>query len=168
MHTGDTERAEFCRKLMEFVLSQNVFIFDTTVYRQRHGTAMGTKFAPPFANIYIADLEESYLQECLVQPSLWVRYIDDIIMKWDHSLFRLIAFMDNQNDFDPDINFTYDISLTECVYLDLVLTKGPRFKEHQILDTSIHIKKTNKFMYIPYQSSHPIGVKTLSMIKPHP
>ena len=27
---------------MEFVLSQNILVFDTTVYRQRHGTAVGT------------------------------------------------------------------------------------------------------------------------------
>ena len=87
---------------MEFVLSQNVFIFDSVVYRQRHGTAMGTKFAPSFANIYMADLEKTFLQDYPVQPSLWLRYIDDIIMLWDHSLLELSNFLHSLNNFDQD------------------------------------------------------------------
>ena len=39
--------------LVEFVLKNNYFEFNSDVYRQISGTAMGTKFAPPYACIFM-------------------------------------------------------------------------------------------------------------------
>ena len=48
---------DICR-LIEFVLKHNDFSFNKKNFLQMKGTAMGTKMAPSFANIFMACLEE--------------------------------------------------------------------------------------------------------------
>ena len=45
-------------ELAETVLKSNFFEFDQKTFKQVRGTAVGTKFAPPYAILFMADLEE--------------------------------------------------------------------------------------------------------------
>ena len=47
-------------------------------YLQTHGTAMGTKIAVAFANIFMAEVETEILNQSTLKPIVWKRYIDDI------------------------------------------------------------------------------------------
>ena len=49
-------------ELTEIVLKNNIFEFDEKTFKQKRGTAIGTKFAPPYAILYMADLEEKLLE----------------------------------------------------------------------------------------------------------
>ena len=55
-------------KMAEFVLKNNFFEFDTNVYQQISGTAIGTKFAPPYADIFIDQLEIKILENQNLRP----------------------------------------------------------------------------------------------------
>ena len=46
------------KDLLDIVLKQNYFQFADKMYHQVQGTAMGTKMAPSYANIFMAELEE--------------------------------------------------------------------------------------------------------------
>ena len=48
-------------ELAEIVLKNNIFEFDEKTFKQKRGTAIGTKFAPPYAILFMADLEEKLL-----------------------------------------------------------------------------------------------------------
>ena len=39
-------------ELAELVLNDNIFEFDGSTFKQKRGTALETKFAPPYANFY--------------------------------------------------------------------------------------------------------------------
>ena len=65
--------------LFDIVLKCNVFSFHTHIYKQIQGTAMGTKMAPSYANIFMDSLERRFLESEPLQPALWKRYIDDIL-----------------------------------------------------------------------------------------
>ena len=54
--------------LVEFVLKNNYFEFNSEVYRQISGTAMGTKFAPPYACIFMNMVETEFLKEQEIKP----------------------------------------------------------------------------------------------------
>ena len=41
---------------------------------------MGTKVAPSFANIFMADFEDKFVFTYKTKPSLWLRYKDDIFL----------------------------------------------------------------------------------------
>ena len=71
-------------KMAEFGLKNNFFEFDTNVYQQISGTAIGTKFTPPYACIFMNQLETKFLENQNLKPFLWFRYIDDIFFTWTH------------------------------------------------------------------------------------
>ena len=66
--------------MVEFVLKNNFFEFNGGVNRQKSETAIGTKFAPPYACIFIDEVETEFLKSEELQPFLWLRYIDDIFL----------------------------------------------------------------------------------------
>ena len=45
-------------ELTEVALKNNIFEFDEKTFKQKHGTAKGTKFAPPYAILFKAGFEE--------------------------------------------------------------------------------------------------------------
>ena len=51
-------------ELAEIVLKNNIFEFNEKTYRQLRGTAIGTKMAPPYAILFLAKLEETFLGSC--------------------------------------------------------------------------------------------------------
>ena len=65
-------------KLANIVLKHNYFELGKDVYHQILGTAIGTKFAPYYANIFMDGLEENIFEKSHFQPYLWLRYLDDI------------------------------------------------------------------------------------------
>ena len=66
-------------ELAGIVLKNNTFQFNNNWYIQKQGTAMGTKMAPAYANIFMAEIEEEILEE-FPHIHLWKRFIDDIIL----------------------------------------------------------------------------------------
>ena len=60
---------------------------------------MGTKMAVSFANIFMAKIETTLIQQSETKPKEWRRHIDDIFSLWgsdkkdvDQDLFRLYIF----------------------------------------------------------------------------
>ena len=49
-------------KMAEFVLKNNYFEFNSTVKHQISGTAIGTKFAPPYVCIFMDYIEREFLK----------------------------------------------------------------------------------------------------------
>ena len=65
------------------VLENNYFEFDEKLFRQKLGTAIGTKFASGYANIFMGYLEEEFLPDnCELRPWVWWRFLDDVFMIW--------------------------------------------------------------------------------------
>ena len=64
--------------LSEVVIKNNIFTFGKKTFTQKRGTAVGTKFAPPYSILFMAELEEKIIKESEYKPYLWWRYIDDI------------------------------------------------------------------------------------------
>jgi hypothetical protein len=51
---------QVAKALYSIVLGKNYFEFNGKVYRQRQGTAMGTRVAPTYANLFMAQFEKSH------------------------------------------------------------------------------------------------------------
>ena len=69
--------------MAEFVLKNNFFKFNEKLFQQLAGTAIGTKFAPPYACIFMDWLEEAFLETENKKPWAYFRYIDDIFIIWN-------------------------------------------------------------------------------------
>ena len=128
-------------------------------FLQTHGTAMGTKMAVAFANIFMAHIEEEIIRQSKTKPREWKRYIDDIFSLWDSSRLEIYLFIEQTNNFHPTIKFTAEISEIKTTFLDTIIDKGDRFRNDSILDIRTHYKSTETFQCTHFNSCHPLGVK---------
>ena len=136
--------------MTELVLKNNYFEFNSKFWKQIQGTAIGTKFAPPYAIIFMAALEENFLNSSNKKPLLWWRYIDDIFTIWEHGEKALEEFMDRLNSFHDTIKFTYEYSKEKVNFLDVQV-----INKNGILTTDLYIKETDSHQYLHPSSCHP-------------
>ena len=74
---------------------------------------METKMAVSFANIFMAKIETTLIQQSETKPKEWRRYIDDIFSLWDSDKKDVDQFIEQANKFHPTIKFTAEISENE-------------------------------------------------------
>jgi len=143
-------------KLLQYVLTKNNFDFNGKHYLQVGGTAMGTKVAPSFAILFMADFEDKHVYTYQPQPSLWLRYIDDIFLIWEHSSETLNDFMDHLNACHPSIKFTSEVSQEKVNFLDTTV----HLTTDGTLYTTLYSKPTDSHNYLRFESAHPQHCKT--------
>ena len=108
--------------LVATILRKNNFIFGDQHYLQIHGTAMGTRMAPSYANLFMAKLEKSLLSRpTTLKPLVWWRYIDDVFVLWTHGEEALKEFIDDLNIAHSTIKFTSEWSHTQIHFLDVLV-----------------------------------------------
>ena len=93
-------------KMLEFVLNNNYFEFNSNVKQQLSGTAIGTKCAPPYACIFMDKVETDFLESQKLKPMVWFRYINDIFFIWTHGEQELQRFLQELNKTHPNLTFT--------------------------------------------------------------
>ena len=148
-------------RLLNFILKENYFSFNQTIYHQTKGVAMGTPIAPTFANFFMHDLEQRFFTTQSHLPLLYKRYIDDIFIVWTHGEEAFNQFFQSFNSFHPNITFTSNKSTTSVNFLDITIFKSTT-NPHQ-LQSKLYSKPTASFQYIHYTSNHPKSTK-LSII----
>ena len=56
--------------LAEVVLKNNTFTFGKKILKQKRGTGIGTKFAPPYSILFMAELEEEKIKQSKTHLSI--------------------------------------------------------------------------------------------------
>ena len=64
--------------LAEVVFKNKIFTFGKKTLKQKRGTAIGTKLAPPNSILFMAELEEEVIKESEYKPYRRWMYMDDI------------------------------------------------------------------------------------------
>ena len=143
---------------LELCLESSFFKFNDRLYKQVGGIGTGLKLAPTYACLGMGKFERlafSSNQRLLEKIQLWKRYIDDIFMLFKGTKEECEILVDWLNKLMPGvIKFKYEYSCSKIVFLDLEI-----FKEDGRLKTSIHIKPTNKQLYLDFNSNHPMHCK---------
>ena len=76
-----------------FVLKNNGFEINGEFKHQIYGTAIGTKFAPTYASIYMDEIEANFFDAQEFKLLVWFRYIDDVFFIWTHGKEKLEEFL---------------------------------------------------------------------------
>ena len=136
------------------------------MFNQIMGTAMGTKFAPPYANLSVGFLEESLLfpvelpkyfshDNCKLIEELFKRYMDDGFLPL-HSTFDVLKNV--LNNLHATIKLTvapanFDNFSKTLVDITVLL------HEKGYVETDIFYKETKTHDYLNYDSNHPNTIK---------
>ena len=146
---------EHILKLLELSLKNNDFNFNGDTYLQVSGTAMGKKFAPSYANIFMAKWETDALNKCYLKPSMYLRYLDDIWILWDHGLEQFNSFFEILNTHNPAVKLSCRIESHSIDFLDVTIFKGPNLEINNTLDTKVYFKPTDTHQLLHKASFHP-------------
>ena len=141
--------------LLELSLKNNDFQFNGETFLQVKGTAMGKKFAPSYANIFMADFETGAMKKCYLKPSTYFRFLDDIFCVWDHGRENLNTFLEILNSHHPAVKLTANIQENSNDFLDVTIFKGPSLLEKGIFDTKVYFKPTDTHQLLHKASFHP-------------
>ena len=121
IHTEDlVKMPEFVFKNNDFESKLNLSL-NSCFKCQISETAIGTKFAPPYACIFMDYIEREFLKSQQIQPWIWFRYIDDILFVWTASEKELEEFLNRLNNFHNNLRFTHERSRESLNLLDVTV-----------------------------------------------
>ena len=89
------------------VLTLNNFEFNGEHFLQIGGTAMGTRLAPSYTNLFMSDFEDKFVYTYREQPLWWKRFIYDIFMLWTHGRDQLDEFIAHLNSVTQPSNLQH-------------------------------------------------------------
>eukprot|EP00061_Rhincodon_typus_P004617 g23017.t1 len=110
---------------------------------------------PSYACLFMGYVEHSLFQTYSgPHPQLFLQYVNDIISAASLSQPELEKLIDFASNFYPALIFTWSISDTSFLILNIsVSISGDR------MPTNIHHKPTDSHSYLDYTSSHPTSCK---------
>ena len=164
----------FILESVQFILTNNYFMFDCTIWHQLCGTAMGKSFAPPYACLTVGFLEETILipitlpqnfdeSICRTIVTFLMRYIDDDILVLPNSI-SIEKFLSVMNSLHPSIQFT--ASSPSIHTISGITYNCTNFLSIKVLVSNdnlvkfdVYYKETNAHDYLPFDSHHPNHTK---------
>ena len=104
------------KKLCMFATSGQ-FLFDDKMFKQIDGVSMGSPLAPTLANLFLAEMEQTWIGiDC--SPLYYARYVDDCICVFDN-VSKIEKFHEFLNKQHSNLKFTVDIGGNSIAFLDV-------------------------------------------------
>uniref|UniRef100_A0A8C5R686 Reverse transcriptase domain-containing protein n=1 Tax=Leptobrachium leishanense TaxID=445787 RepID=A0A8C5R686_9ANUR len=157
----ESEQRSFIIDSVKFILDHNYFKFEEDYYIQLKGTAMGTKFAPSYANLYMAGWENRFMcgsrgwaRENVLA---YRRYIDDLFFVWRGGEDSLRIFLEELDNTEWGIKLTNHWSPEMIHFLDLEI-----YREGDAIKSKTFFKEVDTNTYIDQTSCHhPLWLKAV-------
>ena len=140
--------------MADFVLRNNYFEFDSSIFQQSSGTAIGTKSDPPYTCFFMDQQKTKFLESQILKHLVWFRYIDGIFFIWTHGEGKLKKLMEDFNSVSHDIKFTYEFDKERISFLEVKVVSS-----NGDLMISLYSKPADYHQYLHYKSSHPEHTK---------
>ena len=133
------------KRFLLFVLDNNYFTFDNTVYKQNVGIAMGSVCGPSIANLFVYIYEKKWLS--IHRPIVYYRFIDDLFIISLYNLNEMTSSLTGAFG-----KLTLNVDSSDLInFLDLYIS----IDNNNFLDFKLYFKPTNTFSYLLISSNHP-------------
>ena len=140
-------------ELLETTLRRNDFEFNGKFFLQTCGIAMGRRYAPSAANIYMKSFDSDAMTYH-IKPLLYSRFLDDIFFIWTESLEKLHDFETYLNGLIPGIQITLKANSQINEFLDTYVYKAVE-NNKTYLRTKVFFKSTDTHQLLHRHSFHP-------------
>ncbi|XP_023238268.1 uncharacterized protein LOC111637090 [Centruroides sculpturatus] len=154
------------REALLFITENNYFRFNGKIYLQKQGVPMGFPLSAILAELLMRHVERRVFSFPLTiaYPLLYLRYVDDIIVAWQHMEEEFHILKNFLMEVYSTIKFTWEKEKGgEIAFLDLKITKA----QDEILFSVFH-----KFNSIPplipataYQPQHYVNAAIAPLIR---
>ena len=111
---------------------------------------MGTKAAPPYANLSMGRQEQTIHKTFIWAIPFWKRFIDDICLIFLGTTNQLQSLQDFMNHLHPTIKFIFQHSTQQISFLDMKIQIGENHK----LYTTLLRKPTDCAALLHFHSNH--------------
>ena len=151
-------RKEFVLQSANILLKKNTLTFDSEFYLKIKETAMGTIFAPTYANltmgyheikVYSIIRQSHALASKHFENSLY-RYLGDCQILLKVNLIKPEHLLSILNQINNNIQFTMEKSQTRLPFLDIMINKSGTK-----IWIDIYNKPTDSKRYVSFTSNHP-------------
>ena len=160
-------------RIIKTILEGSTFEFGGTHYHHISGTSMGTRMAPPYANLFMGRIDEAITREFSEPMRNYKRFIDDIFFTFHGPRRELDRAMEFMNGLHNNIKFTFHVSTESIAFMDLTLSRNStggigllmrEVRGNEKHNTRNKQKMNDNFLPIimPYSRS---GTKTSKMIE---
>ncbi|CAF2031532.1 unnamed protein product [Rotaria magnacalcarata] len=156
-----------CKRRIDFqtlpgiATSKTHFSFNNKIYVQHDGVAMGAPLAPIIADIFMAYLETTLMDELIsLGVCEWHRYVDDtfVFINPNANVNGILSVL---NGFHPSIKITYKVEKDN--ELEFLEVKFIRIPERHTFETTIYRKSTFTALITNWNSYVPIECKKSSI-----
>lgn len=144
--------------LTKLCVDSPFFVYDGVFYEQTEGLPMGSPLSPLLADLFLDSLETKALDTFDKKPRIWIRYVDDIFLIWQHGEESLKAFHMYLNNIHPNIKFTLECMVNNSLpFLDVLVKKI-----NSRIETAIYRKPFSVSTFPHNRSGHPMSQKMSS------
>lgn len=145
---------DFVLEAIWYLLTHNYFLFNGVFYLQTRGTAMGARFEPTYANLYLGWWEESHVlggdAPNLEHIVMYRRFIDDLLFVWKGTEEGFREFVKVLENVELNLKFTSSFNTNRIVYLDLLI-----YIRDGKIATTVHTKSCSGNSLLRADSCHP-------------
>ena len=139
--------------LVNLVLTTTWYTFNSQLYQQTDGVAMGGPASATTAEIYMQAHESTAISTALHPPKVWERFADDVYSIVKRT--QLENFFHHINNLHQNIKFTMEEeSNGELAFLDTLLKRN-----NGEISVLVYRKPTHTDQYLHYSSHHQTSCK---------
>ena len=141
--------------ILDFILKHSTFKFMDTHIHQILATSMGTRMAPPYANLFMGKEERTIILTFLHLIYFWKRFIDDIFFIFLGSHSQLNSLMTFMNPISSTAKYKFAYSEQTVTFLDVQIYLSITRK----LKTILYRKPTDCMTLLHFHFHHPLSCK---------
>jgi len=150
---GQQPRNKQIIMLLSTIMEQNYFQYNKQCYKPENGIAMGSPLSGYLAEIYIQEIEETYVKHWIDSKEIiyYRRYVDDIFILYNQNKTNEQQIFNRINKIDKHLQTKINSEVDDKIqFLDLTMHK----KKHN-MTINIYRKPTKTDTTINYHSNHP-------------
>ena len=154
------------KHLILLVLRMNTMMLCGRYLHQTKGTAMGTPMAVSYANCFMGhfgtNLLRNYKKRFRKEPTLWLKFIDEVFILWSRSEAEFNHFIKFYNDYTSSKGYKSKIKFITSRPSEAAIFLGTKIEVqcNRTLCTDLLCKSTASLQYLQRNSYHPAHVTT--------
>ena len=95
------------------------------------------------------EIETEFIEIQESKSLVWFRDVDDVFFIWTQGKDKLEKFLNNFNNYHPNIKFSYEFNKESISFLDLKVSLSGG-----LLTTNLHVKPADRHQYFHFISAH--------------